>query len=112
MRVWIVSAIALSGTRATIKIRSSSPAQRSRRRSIQVEYDGIEYRGLPVSWVASGLAAFSSNLGAPRDMPVVVGSGRHPSRRVRHRDRSASSTAGSLSGKISSVIARCRMRSR
>lgn len=42
MRVWIAPAIALSGARATIKIRGSSPAQRLRRRSIQVEYGGIE----------------------------------------------------------------------
>jgi hypothetical protein len=45
MRVWSVSAIALSGTRATIKNWVSSPVQRSRRRSIQVEHGGIE---LPV----------------------------------------------------------------
>lgn len=28
----------------------SGPAQHSRRRSIQVEYDGIEYGGLPVNY--------------------------------------------------------------
>ena len=48
-RVRIVSDIALSGTRATIKIRGSSPARRLRRRSIQEEYGGIEYGGLPVN---------------------------------------------------------------
>lgn len=36
----------------------------------------------------------------------------YPSRRVRHRDRSASSTAGSRSGNTSPVISRCRIRSR
>jgi hypothetical protein len=48
IRVWIVSVIALAGARATMTIKGTSPAQPSRRRSIQVEYDEIEYGGLPV----------------------------------------------------------------
>jgi hypothetical protein len=70
MRVWIVSAIALSGTRATIKTRGSSLAQRSRRRSIQVEYDGIEIGGLPAKYAVFSCGPKGLNLPPARHAPA------------------------------------------
>lgn len=107
----------------------------------QEVYGGIEYGGLPVSHCILHLMnnrptpsrpraclALPSNgshhsgsqqswrlsrrIWAHRDMHAVAARQRHPSRRVRQRDRSASSTEGSRSGNTSPVISRCRMRPR